>query len=119
MAEDYWNVDNSAPLRFNSCGERLPRLHHQVTADDPAENWNEFRGEFFADYNGNSDIESGLTGFDPAVTIWIASEISRTNVAITINEMDITPTLLGAAQRCDDLEGDFFHTYVAGTPDVG
>jgi hypothetical protein len=54
LAEDYWYVDNYAPIRENSCGEQLPRLEAWGT---PVGQWSARRGEFYADYNGLTIVD--------------------------------------------------------------
>jgi hypothetical protein len=107
QGEDFWNANNTqnnknAPGLFSTAGDA----------------WDPLRGEFYADYDGGTDLTEGRLDYDQAVQIWVRFGTDLTNTPITINEFNLTPTVKGDAT----LEGDFAHGYIqAGTardPDV-
>jgi uncharacterized protein YfaP (DUF2135 family) len=111
-AEPFWDTNNNSFFRVNSCGDLIrPRLEGPVgePGDPTLEIWSDLRGEFYADYDGSTIVNSAgrviSVGFNPAATIWVADEANNTNNLVVINEMNIKPS-------CPDLEGDLIHTWI-------
>ncbi len=92
--EDFWDSDHALPV----AGE--------PTAYDPRNNdneWSQYGGELFADYNGNG-------AYNRTLTIYVADGASQVAIA-GMNELDLSPDPLSAGSN----EGDFNHVIVTNT----
>ncbi len=105
--EGWWNADNTNGVQFSSCGDRaaLASLYYSKLGT----NYDEYRGEIFADYLNNTDLDQGIVQVDENVPVIVADGVSN-RLYIVHSELDLSPpwkTWNGAA--CNSWEGDFDH----------